>query len=58
MENEEQIKQIKLFLDEVIVQELGKLQQINLSYMQFVLMGQAIEVLGSFLDNKPFRKMG
>ena len=58
MENEEQIRQIKLFLDEVIVQELGKLQRMDLSYMQFVLMGQAIEVLGSFLDNKPMKAKG
>ena len=58
MEKEEQIKQIKSFLEEVIVQEIGKLQQIDLSYMQFVIMGQAIEVLGSFLDNKPMKAKG
>ena len=43
MEKAEQIKQIELFLDEVIVRELGKVQQAGLSYMQFVIMGQAIE---------------
>ena len=58
MENKEQIKQIEIFLNEVIIQELGKLQQANLSYMQFVLMGQAIEVLGCFLDNKPMKAKG
>ncbi|MEG0796538.1 MAG: hypothetical protein RR397_08570 [Odoribacter sp.] len=58
MENEEQIKQIELFLNEVIVQELGKLQEAGLSYMQFVLMGQAIEVLGGFLDHKPMKAKG
>ena len=58
MDREEQIKHIEEFLDTVIVQELGKLQSINLAYMQFVLMGQAIEVLGSFLDNKPMKAKG
>lgn len=58
MENKEQIRQIELFLDEVIIRELGKVQQAGLSYMQFVLMGQAIEVLGSFLDHKPMKAKG
>lgn len=58
MENKEQIRQIELFLEKVIIQELGKLQQSELSYMQFVLMGQTIEVLGSFLDNKPMKAKG
>ena len=35
--------------------EITKLQGVGLSYMQFVIMGQAIEVLGSFLDNKPMK---
>lgn len=48
MDREVQIRHIEEFLDKVMVQELGKLQSINLTYMQFVLMGQAIEVLGSF----------
>ena len=58
MENKEQIRQIELFLEEVIIRELGKLQQIELSYVQFVLMGQAVEILGSFLDNKPMKAKG
>lgn len=58
MENSLQIHQIELFLEEVIVRELGKIQEIEISYMQFVLMGQAIEVLGSFLDNKPMKAKG
>ena len=58
MENGEQIGYIESFLEQVIVRELGKLQQIDLSYMQFVLMGQAIEVLGSLLDNKPMKAKG
>lgn len=58
MERAEQIKLIESFLDEVVVRELGKVQQTGLSYMQFVLMGQAIEVLGSFLDQKPMKARG
>ena len=55
MEKEEQINRIEKFLDEVVIQELGKAHQAGLTYMQFVLMGQAIEVLGSLLDNKPIK---
>lgn len=58
MENKEQIGQIEKFLDEVVIRELGKIQQADLCYMQFVLMGQAIEVLGGFLDNKPMKAKG
>lgn len=58
MENKEQIERIETFLDEVIVKELGKLQEMELSYMPFVCMGQAIEVLGGFLDNKPMKVKG
>lgn len=53
METQEQIERIEHFIREVIVDEITKLQGVGLSYMQFVIMGQAIEVLGSFLDNKP-----
>ena len=58
MENKEQIGQTEKFLDEVVIRELGKIQQADLCYMQFVLMGQAIEVLGGFLDNKPMKAKG
>lgn len=58
MDNKEQIRRIEEFLNDVIVGELGKMQQVGLSYMQFVLMGQAIEVLGGFLDNKPMKSKG
>ena len=58
METQEQIERIEHFIREVIVDEITKLQGVGLSYMQFVIMGQAIEVLGSFLDNKPMRAKG
>lgn len=58
MENSLQIQQIELFLEEVIIRELSKIQGIEISYMSFVLMGQVIEVLGGFLDNKPMKAKG
>ena len=58
MENSLQIQQIELFLEEVIIRELGKMQEIEISYMPFVLMGQAIEVLGGFLDTYIYSRRG
>ena len=58
METQEQIERIEHFIREVIVDEITKLQGVGLLYMQFVIMGQAIEVLGSFLDNKPMKAKG
>lgn len=58
MTTEEQIKRIELFLEEMMIRELGKLKDAGLSYMHFVLMGQAIEVLGGFLDAKPMKARG
>ncbi len=58
MENKGLIEKTETFLNEVVMGELGKLQHAGLSYMQFVLMGQAIEVLGGFLDQKPMKAKG
>lgn len=58
MENKGLIEKTETFLKEVVMGELGKLQHAGLSYMQFVLMGQAIEVLGGFLDQKPMKAKG
>lgn len=58
MENKGLIGKTETFLQEVVIGELGKLQDAGLSYMQFVLMGQAIEVLGGFLDQKPMKAKG
>lgn len=38
-----------------ILQEISDLLNDGHKFMAFVLMSQAIEVLGSFLDNKPFK---
>ncbi|MDR0543922.1 MAG: hypothetical protein LBG30_01035 [Odoribacteraceae bacterium] len=51
----EDIERIERFLQDVIVVELSKMLGMGLSYMPFVAMGQAIEVLGSFLDRKPMK---
>ncbi len=58
MTTEEQVVRIEQFLRQVIVGELGKLVQAELTFMQFVLMGQAVEVLGGFLDNRPMKAKG
>ena len=58
MENREQIERIEFFLNAVVVEELEKLQQAGLTYMHFVIMGQAVEVLGGFLDQKPMKAKG
>ena len=58
MERQEQIERIEKFLNEIMIQELGKVVQADLAYTQFVLMGQAVEVLGSLLDNKPMKAKG
>lgn len=58
MENQEQIERIESFLTEVVLGELEKLQHAGLSYMHFVIMGQVVEVLGGFLDQKPMKAKG
>lgn len=58
MEKEEQIERIESFLTEVVLKELDKLRQAGLSYMHFVIMGQVVEVLGGFLDQKPMKAKG
>lgn len=58
MENREQIEKIESFLNTVVLGELEKLQRAGLAYMNFVIMGQAVEVLGGFLDQKPMKAKG
>lgn len=58
MDKQIQTDSTEAFLQKVIIQELGKVQQAGLSYMHFVLMGQAVEVLGGFLDTKPVKAKG
>lgn len=58
MNKSEDINAIKTFLDKVIEKELNYIVCSGSRYMCFVLMGQSIEVLGSFLDNKPMKSKG
>ena len=58
METSEQINRIEYFLRDIMIKELSKMVELQLSYMQFVVMGQAVEILGSFLDNKPMKAKG
>ena len=58
MDNEEQVKRIEAFINDFLLIELEKVQTADLKVMQFILMGQTIEVLGSILDNKPMKARG
>ena len=58
MENSTQIEKIEHFLYQVVLEELEKLQQAGLTYVPFVIMGQTVEVLGGFLDQKPMKARG
>lgn len=58
MKNQEQTGRIKDFLNRAILEELEKLQGVQLNYMHFVIMGQVIEVLGGFMDQKPMKARG
>lgn len=58
MGKKEQIEKTENYLREIIVEELAKMQQADLNYMQFVMMGQSVEILGGFLDQKPMKAKG
>lgn len=58
MEESEEIQRIKHFLNEVVIGELNQVIRSGAVYMPFVLMGQAIEVLGGLLDQKPAKATG
>jgi hypothetical protein len=45
----------KEFINKMILAEVKRLQDQGFYYLSFFVMSQAIEFLGSFLDNKPFR---
>lgn len=54
----EKIERIEHFINNILIKELGLVQGIGATYISFVAMGQAIEVLGSLLDNKPMKAKG
>jgi hypothetical protein len=45
----------KDFIEQYILKQISDLQNAGFHYFSFLLIGQAIEVMGAFLDNKPFR---
>ncbi|MCF8373560.1 MAG: hypothetical protein K9H64_18210 [Bacteroidales bacterium] len=45
----------KEFIEKMILSEVTRLQEQGFYYLSFFVISQAIEFLGSFLDDKPFR---
>lgn len=45
----------KQFISRVFIDEIGRLQNEGFYFFSFILIGQAIEALGCFLDNKPMK---
>ncbi|MGB0977011.1 MAG: hypothetical protein ACPGSG_08515, partial [Prolixibacteraceae bacterium] len=52
------IEEQKAFVERLFVQEIGRLQKEGFTFFSFILMGQAIETLGAFLDKKPMKATG
>ncbi|QZE13679.1 hypothetical protein K4L44_14065 [Halosquirtibacter laminarini] len=52
------IEQQKAFVQKFFIDEIGRLQQEKFTFFSFILMGQAIETLGAFLDKKPMKATG
>ncbi|RUT78674.1 hypothetical protein [Ancylomarina longa] len=48
-------EQEKEFIKRIFIDEIGRLQQEGFYFFSFIIMGQAIEALGCFLDNKPLK---
>ncbi|QZT38798.1 hypothetical protein K5X82_07820 [Halosquirtibacter xylanolyticus] len=57
-EKGEMIAKQKAFVDHLFVKEIGRMQREGFTFFSFVLMGQAIETLGAFLDKKPMKATG
>ena len=51
----EEQEHIELFLKHYYIHEIQRLQQNEFHYISFVLIAQCIELLGTLLDDKPFR---
>ncbi len=45
----------KEFIKRIFIDEIGRLQQEKFYFFSFIVMSQAIEVLGCFLDKKPLK---
>ena len=47
--------QEKEFIKRIFIDEIGRLQKEGFHFFSFIMIGQAIEALGCFLDNKPLK---
>ncbi len=56
--NHEKKERIKSFISKFFIKEIKRLQQEEFYYFSFILIGQAIEGLGGFMDNKPLKARG
>lgn len=52
---EQELQDLKLFIEHHFVNEIDRLNEHHFGYFSFVLISQAIEILGACLDDKPFR---
>ncbi|WP_321309427.1 hypothetical protein [Marinifilum fragile] len=50
-----QAEQEKEFIKRIFIDEIGRLQKEGFYFFSFIVMGQAIEALGCFMDNKPLK---
>ncbi|MDC1105462.1 hypothetical protein OAT16_02075 [Prolixibacteraceae bacterium] len=57
-EKSEMIAKQKAFVEQLFVKEIGRMQEEGFTFFSFILMGQAIETLGAFLDKKPMKATG
>jgi len=54
MSNENNLS-AKEFIQKVLIEETGRLVESGFHHFAFVIMAQALETLGSFLDSKPLK---
>lgn len=52
---EQELQDLKLFIEHHFIDEIDRLNDHDFGYFSFVLVSQAIEILGACLDDKPFR---
>ncbi|MCP4521998.1 MAG: hypothetical protein GY827_09970 [Cytophagales bacterium] len=50
-----ELEELKYFVQHYFVNEIERLNKNEFGYFSFVLIAQAIEILGAVLDDKPFR---
>jgi hypothetical protein len=50
-----QAEEEKEFIKRIFIDEIGRLRKERFYFFSFIVMGQAIEALGCFMDNKPLK---